>query len=112
MARRIAYALVALEVVGLAVFFLSTWKEQSLLPGSGGGGDAASIFLWKDRAGLALSALVSLWLLALVRVLYLAVRNEREKGFLLANMSAFDAHAVAVPVIGLFAGYLLLQALG
>ena len=110
MARPLSFTLIGLELAALVAFFISDQKAESFRPEYGGNGDAIAIFLWSDRAELAFSLLAALWLLALVRVIYLAFRRIEGRNVAFADrVGAFDAHAVAIPVVGLFVGYILLS---
>jgi hypothetical protein len=113
MHQRLSYILIVLELVALGVFFISTHRADSLMPEYGGNGDAVAIFLWNDRAGLALWSLVSLWLVAVARVVFLAFRRGGRNGESFAErVGVFELHAVALPVLGFIVGHILLAAFG
>jgi hypothetical protein len=102
-------AIILLEALTLASFFLSVRVADSYLPELGGSGRASSIYLWNDLANLAFLVLAGLW----VASLWLAVRANMANGRSLSQALSHapqgsSALAVSLPILGLLAGYLLL----
>jgi hypothetical protein len=113
LSRLVSWLLIALELAALGVFLFSAHKKDSFLPGYGNSGDVKSMFLWSDRAEFAFSMLVALWLLAVTRAIYLAFLKDAGAGLPASErLGAVDAHAVALPVVGLIVGYIFLPTIG
>ncbi len=68
--RRTICAIIFLQALTLASFFLSVRVADSYLPELGGSGRASSIYLWNGLANLAFLVLAGLW----VTSLWLVVR--------------------------------------
>jgi hypothetical protein len=101
--HRAIYTDIFLQVLALALFFLSGRVADSSLPELGGTGQASSIYLWNSLADLAFLVLVGLWVVALWQV----VRTSMASGYSLLPQGS-GALAVSLPVLGLVAGYFLL----
>jgi hypothetical protein len=100
---------VLFEVLSLGTFFFSTRVADSYMPEHGGSGDAASIYLWNGRAGLAFWSIVVLWVAALGIALHRQIRGGGSvAGFLTDFPRGAVALAAALPVGGLLIGYLVL----
>lgn len=102
-------AIAILQVIALSGFFYSTHVGDSFLPELGGNGDGGSIRLWNARADLAFCVLTGLWLIAIV----LAIRTASGVGVsywraFSLSLKGLLALAVALPVCGLLAGYIVL----
>ena len=107
--RRTICAIIFLQALTLASFFLSVRVADSYLPEPGGSGRASSIYLWNGLANLAFLVLAGLW----VASLWLVVRANMASGRSLWQTLSHapqgsSALAVSLPILGLLGGYLLL----
>lgn len=104
--HRVTRIVVGLEAAALGVYFICVYVADSFLPERGGSGDAKSIFLWNGRAAFSFWLLVTLWLVAVVRV---AVRALRKEDSLVSVAQTIprgaDALSVGLPLLGLAVGY-------
>ena len=109
MAHRFPYVLVGVEIALLLAFFACVSIGDSYLPERGGSGEAASIYLWGGRAGIAFWSLAALWVLAITRLVVLGVRNGKcAAQSMAASLHGIDAVSAGLPVFGVVLGYIIL----